>query len=73
MGKKPKPTSRRPRVWVLAVLAGVAGLGVGWAGWPGYQARPPARAQLTLYQNPRCGCCGRYVDYLRNLGYASVW
>ncbi len=34
--------------------------------------RPAARAgqvQLTLYQSPACGCCGRYVDDLRAVGY----
>ncbi len=51
----------------------LVGLAAGAAGWkavqPGRPAARPEQVQLTLYQSPACGCCGRYVDYLQALGY----
>lgn len=73
MGRRPERKARTRGIWALAVVAAVAGLAVAWVAWQGSRATAPAGARLTVYQNPRCGCCGRYVDYLRNLGYASVW
>ena len=28
-----------------------------------------ADAEVTLYKNPQCGCCEKYVDYLRENGF----
>ena len=29
----------------------------------------PARGDVTLYQNPQCGCCEGYADYLHDNGF----
>lgn len=37
------------------------------AATPTWAAENPM--QVTLYKNPQCGCCGAYVDYLRDNGF----
>ncbi len=69
----------------LAGLALVAALGLGCArAAPGAQAptgattrapseattRAPTGATVTVYASPSCGCCHRYVPYLRAHGFA---
>lgn len=29
-----------------------------------------AETAVTLYKSPACGCCGKYVDYLRENGFS---
>ncbi|MDR7525860.1 MAG: DUF411 domain-containing protein [Armatimonadota bacterium] len=70
MGRRPERKARTRGIWALAVVAAVAGLAVAWVAWQGSRATAPAGARLTVYQNPRCGCCGAYVSYLRGAGYA---
>lgn len=44
---------------MLTALAMMAGLSV-------VHAAPPA---LTVYQDPNCGCCSGWVDYMRESGF----
>lgn len=30
---------------------------------------PPAPTVITVYKSPSCGCCGLWVDYLKENGY----
>ncbi len=58
-------------LWLLAVSVGLVAAAAGWRGLqPGRPAPGPEQVQVTLYQSPSCGCCGRYVDYLRAVGYS---
>ncbi|MDR7415446.1 MAG: DUF411 domain-containing protein [Armatimonadota bacterium] len=56
--------------WAAFALVLAALLG-GWWSWR-RAASPelPSPARVVVYQNPRCGCCGVYVGYLRGAGYA---
>jgi len=35
-------------------------------------AAPPARTELVVYKSPTCGCCNKWVDYLRKQGFTVV-
>ncbi|MCS7173507.1 MAG: hypothetical protein N0A24_09010 [Armatimonadetes bacterium] len=60
---------KRGRKVGWGVLALGVAVSVGWwvLGRPAQEGPTP---QWVLYQNPGCGCCGKYADYLRGLGYA---
>jgi hypothetical protein len=32
----------------------------------------PAAPQLTVYKSPTCGCCGKWVDYMRANGFTAA-
>lgn len=56
----------------MALLAGLLLL----AGCNGERADPAAKApaveadhEVLVYQNPQCGCCGKWVDYMREQGF----
>lgn len=46
-------------VLVIAMMAAQAGLGTANAATP-----------VTVYKSPTCGCCDKYVGYLRENGFA---
>jgi hypothetical protein len=33
-------------------------------------ARPAAVTQVVVYKSPTCGCCNKWVDYLRKQGFS---
>jgi hypothetical protein len=35
-------------------------------------ARPAAVTEIVVYKSPTCGCCTKWVDYLRKQGYTVV-
>jgi hypothetical protein len=35
-------------------------------------AAPAARTELVVYKSPTCGCCNKWVDYLRKQGFTVV-
>ena len=43
-------------IFISTALAGMS---------PAYAATP-----VTVYKSPTCGCCNKYVDYLRDNGFA---
>lgn len=47
-------------VGVLAVTGGVASFGL--------QTSAQA-AEITVYKDPNCGCCGKWVDHLKAAGF----
>ncbi len=53
-----------------AVLAFAASLAV-VAGTTGAPTRADA-ADVTVYKSPTCGCCGAWVDHLRESGFSVV-
>lgn len=62
--------SIKPRV-ALALVLGLAiavggGLGVLVAG----QANATVEGEVKVYLTPYCGCCGQWVEYLRDEGFA---
>jgi hypothetical protein len=56
--------SRRALLFGLAVGGGGAGLAWGVLG-----STQPAKAEITVWKSPSCGCCGGWVDYMRGKGY----
>lgn len=50
------------------VLASVAGLAIA-AGTIGI-VTPGIAADITVYRSPSCGCCGAWVDHLRENGFS---
>ncbi|MDR5710234.1 MAG: DUF411 domain-containing protein [Armatimonadota bacterium] len=73
MGKGLQKPARRGPPWALLASGVVAVTALmGWLAWqagrPAVELKPAV--QLTLHQAPGCGCCGEYVAYLRETGYA---
>lgn len=66
-------SSRRParaRTWMRAaalVLAAATAAGCGASERGGSAA---AQELVTVYRSPSCGCCGLWVDHLREQGFA---
>jgi len=44
---------------IIAVTSALVGIGVAYAA-----------TAVTVYKSPACGCCEKYVDYLRENGFA---
>lgn len=49
---------------VLAVFAAVAA----FASWSGIPTNAEAEADVVVYKSPTCGCCGQWVEHLRDNG-----
>ena len=65
-----EPTLNR-RTWLATMLrAGGVALGVGLIAAPAaHAAKPPA---LTVFKDPLCGCCTKWVEHLRANGLAPA-
>lgn len=48
--------------------AGVATLGAVLALWPAGLVAAQ-ESQITVFKSPYCGCCGKWVDYMRAAGF----
>ena len=59
-------TARSARALVLVVLA----LSTPVA--HGQQKPTPVKPHLTVYKSPTCGCCGKWVEYMRANGFAAT-
>ena len=44
---------------IIAITGALAGMGAAYAA-----------TDVTVYKSPTCGCCEKYVDYLRENGFA---
>ncbi len=56
----------RRRLLIGIGIAALVALGAGWAGGL-FGAK--AAAEVTVYKSPWCGCCGQWVEHLRNNGF----
>lgn len=66
----PRLPARR-RTVIRAAIAAPALLLAGLVAGPaGAQSEAIATPLITVYKNPSCGCCGRWVDHLRANGFA---
>ena len=74
--------TRIPRRQVLAGLATAGGLAIigctpsekkqeqqTWSGSDGTRKSTPAKATMTVYRDPNCGCCEAWAETTRNAGY----
>jgi len=56
------------RGWLRAAASGVALLLIGKRAWPArIQGRKPG--EVTAYRSPTCGCCGKWIDRMRETGF----
>ena len=71
----PARVGRRVRVgaWVGAGVGTLALLTAAGSGWRSAVADPPRLAELgevTVYKSPTCECCHRWVEHMREAGFA---
>ncbi|MGH7503351.1 MAG: DUF411 domain-containing protein [Longimicrobiales bacterium] len=57
----------RSRLWILAAAIGVVAV-TGTAAAL-FSKEAPAVAAITVYKDPNCGCCAKWVDHLRQNGF----
>lgn len=56
----------------IVSLLGLGTLGVA-AGWASGGPRAGAQAaEMTVYKNPSCGCCGAWVEHVEAAGFTAV-
>ena len=67
---------KNPKLIVLAAIVLVAFVGGWlWAGKAPAGTNGPAAAvtgngvQVVMYQNPSCGCCGKWAEHMRQAGF----
>ncbi len=66
--KSRKKSGRMTRRALLGgVLAGSAILAA--TGWGLFRQTAEAGPQISVWKSPRCGCCGKWVDHLRDNGF----
>lgn len=55
------------RAWIVTAGAGVAALAIGsrFRGSPA----PSGSQTVTVYRDPNCGCCSKWIDHMRNAGF----
>jgi hypothetical protein len=53
-------------------VAQAAGLALGVVGATRVPARTASGTAITVYKSASCGCCGKWVDYLRANGFAPT-
>ena len=57
---------------LLASLARASAAGVGLAAVLPALARADDAPRITVYKDPSCGCCTKWVEHLRGAGYQPV-
>lgn len=45
------------------------GVGLAWLTGATMAAEPPVPQPMTVYKTKTCGCCGKWVDYMRANGF----
>ena len=58
------------RVWIARMATTVLGGAALTALLPRAGASAPAPTPITVYKDPSCGCCAKWVDHLRANGFA---
>ena len=53
------------RDWIATTVSRAAFAMVGVRAWP-YLGAPPG---MTVYKSPSCGCCVKWVEYMRKAGF----
>lgn len=64
-------TRRNLLTGALATAAGIVGLSKDLFA----QAKPvtsSSKPHLTVYKDPNCGCCGKWIEYMQAKGYRST-
>lgn len=56
--------------WVRAAVLVLAAAAAGGCGASEGGGSPAAQELITVYRSPSCGCCGRWVNHLREQGFA---
>ncbi len=51
------------------VVAVATAIGVSVGAWQGSDAVPADGPAITVYKSASCGCCGRWVEHLRDNGF----
>jgi hypothetical protein len=59
------------RGWLTAALVGAAAALIGRRELWGGPASRPGVPKLTVYKDPSCGCCTKWVEYLGAHGFAT--
>ncbi len=44
-------------------------MGAGVAGWTIMDQQPAQAAQMVVYKSPTCGCCGAWIDHVKDSGF----
>lgn len=55
---------------ILAAGGVLVALATAVAWWP--QEQQAQAAGITVYKNPSCGCCGNWIDHLRDNGFSGA-
>ncbi|MCW9033262.1 MAG: DUF411 domain-containing protein [Alphaproteobacteria bacterium] len=60
----------------ILLIGFIAVIGVAGFSWMNWQVRAPAQiisqanaGELVVYKSPSCGCCGDWVDHLKQSGF----
>lgn len=64
---KPPLITRRRALFALGAVVAVGG-----GGWALFSPTPAMAEAVTVYKDPACECCGRWVDHLRRNGFTVV-
>ena len=56
--------------WGGSVVALVAALGLGVAVFGGRAGEAARQPVIDVYKDPTCGCCSKWVDHMREQGFA---
>lgn len=60
--------SKRSKLFMPLVLAG-AGAAIAVSLYTFIPDQSAEAAQITVYKSPSCGCCGKWVDHLKDNGF----
>ena len=63
------PTRRVLLTTILGAAAGAVGLAQTKAAQTKGRGAAPAKPALVTYKDPNCGCCHKWVEYMRTKGY----
>jgi hypothetical protein len=58
------------RAWIARMATTAFGGAAMSTVWPRIAAAAPKPTSITVYKDPSCGCCKKWVDHLRANGFA---
>ncbi len=75
--KRPTTTPKTSQPMIITrrralVALGAATVAVGAGGWALFRPTPVAAGTVTVYKDPSCECCGRWVGHMRRNGFTVV-